>query len=52
MFFKVNHHEVFIEIERIPPVEKILDWIVDGDTIEVYIWRLHLVISRVGENKK
>lgn len=52
MFFKFIKHEVYIETERILPVEKMLDWIVDGDTIEVWIWRLHLVISRVGENKK
>jgi hypothetical protein len=52
MFFKVNHHDVFIETECTLPVENMLDWIVDGDTIEVWIWRLHLVISRVGENEK
>ena len=47
MFFKVAQYEVFIETERTVKVQKILDWIVDPDTIEVWALGLHVVISRV-----
>lgn len=47
MFFKLLNYEVFVETERIVKLQKLLDWIADDGTIEVWMWRLHLVISRV-----
>ena len=46
MFFKVAQYEVFIETERIVKVQKMLDWIIDPDTIEVWALGFHVVISR------
>lgn len=47
MFFKAAKYEVFLETERIVKVQKMLDWIVYPDTIEVWALGLHVVISRV-----
>lgn len=46
MFFELFNYEIYLEIERVLEPAKLFDWITYDGTIEAWVDRFHLVISR------
>lgn len=47
MFYKLFKYEVFVEIDRVTKPTRFFDRITYEDTIEAWVHRIHIVISRV-----
>lgn len=46
MFFKLFNYEVFVEIDRVTKPTRVVDVIRYEDTIEAWMHRIHVVISK------
>lgn len=49
---RVFGRRCFIEFNGASVPPSILHWIEEGDSVLIWVWRLHIVISREGNSRR